>query len=60
MLRHGTSGFTLPPKEGVLRIITVVKNLSLQPGLNPQTLDPVASTVTITPDLITGYFPYNI
>jgi hypothetical protein len=28
--------------------------------LNPQTLDPVASTVTITPDLITGYFPYNI
>jgi hypothetical protein len=51
MLRHET---------GVLRIITVLKNLSLQPGLNPQTLDPVASTVTITPDLITGYFPCNI
>jgi hypothetical protein len=26
-LRHGTDGFTSPPKEGVLRILSPLKNL---------------------------------
>jgi hypothetical protein len=33
-LRHGTSGFTSHPMEGVLRILIVLKNPSPQPGLN--------------------------
>jgi hypothetical protein len=40
-LRHGTDGFTSPPKEIVLRIF------SPQPGLNPRTLGPVASTLPL-------------
>jgi hypothetical protein len=47
--RHGTSGFTTPQKEGVLRIFIAFKNPLLLPGLNPRTLVPVASTLTITP-----------
>ena len=35
-LRHGTDGFTSPPKEGVLRIYAL-KIRRLRPGLNPQT-----------------------
>ena len=37
-LRHGTDGFTSPPKEGVLR---------LRPGLNPRTWVPKASTLPL-------------
>jgi len=37
-LRHGTDGFTSPPKEGVLR---------LRPGLNPQTWVLKASTLPL-------------
>ena len=40
-LRHGTDGFTSPPKEGVLRIFS--------PGLNPRTRVPEASTLTPRP-----------
>ena len=36
-LRHGTDGFTSPPKEGVLRIFFTLKVQRLQPGLNPRT-----------------------
>jgi len=36
-LRHGTAGFTSPPKEGVLRIFFALKIRKLRPGLNPQT-----------------------
>ena len=36
-LRHGTDGFTSPPKEGVLRIFSPLKIRRLQPGLNPRT-----------------------
>jgi hypothetical protein len=36
-LRHGTGGFTSPPKEGVLRICLPLKIRQLQPGLNPRT-----------------------
>jgi hypothetical protein len=42
ILRHGTSGFTSHPKEGVLRIIIAFENPSLWPGSNSQTLCPVA------------------
>jgi hypothetical protein len=34
-LRHGTDGFTPPPKEGVLRIFSPLKIRRLRPGLNP-------------------------
>jgi hypothetical protein len=33
--RHGTDGFTSPPKEGVLRIFSPEKIRRLRPGLNP-------------------------
>ena len=36
-LRHGTDGFTSPPKEGVLRIFSPLKMRRLRPGLNPRT-----------------------
>jgi hypothetical protein len=45
-LRHGTDGFTSPPKEVVLRIfITLIP----RSGSNPRTLGPVASTLTTSP-----------
>ena len=40
-LRHGTDGFTFPPKEGVLRI------RRLRPGLNPRTWVLKASTLPL-------------
>jgi hypothetical protein len=46
ILRHGTSGFTSHPKEGVLRIFIALKNPSPRPGFNPR---PVESTLTTTP-----------
>jgi hypothetical protein len=49
ILWRGASGFTSPPNEGVLRIFISLKNPSPWPGLNLQTLGPMASTVTITP-----------
>jgi len=36
-LRHGTDGFTSPPKEGVLRIFSPIKIRRLPPALNPRT-----------------------
>jgi hypothetical protein len=36
-------------KEGLLRIFISLKNPKPQPGLNPQPLSPVASTLTTTP-----------
>jgi hypothetical protein len=44
VLRHGANGFTSPPKEGVLRIFTALKDPSPSLGLNPRTLAPTAST----------------
>jgi hypothetical protein len=49
ILRHGTSGFTSHPKEGVLRIFIVLKNPSPRLGFIPWPLGPVASTLTTTP-----------
>jgi hypothetical protein len=43
-LRHGTDGFTSPPKEGVLRIFSPLKILRLRPGLNPRTWVPEVSS----------------
>jgi len=43
-LRHGTDGFTSPPKEGVLRIFFALKIRRLRPGTNPRTWVPKAST----------------
>jgi hypothetical protein len=49
ILRHGTSGFTSHPKEGVLRIFIALENPSLRPRLKPRPLTPVASTLTTIP-----------
>jgi hypothetical protein len=35
ILRHGSDGFTFPPKEVVLRIFIAVKNTSPPAGLEP-------------------------
>ena len=43
-LRHGTDGFTSPPKEGVLRIFFRPKNPT---GANPRTWVPKASTLPL-------------
>jgi len=44
-LRHGTDGFTSPPKEGVLKIFSPLKIRQLRPGLNPRNWVPKASTL---------------
>jgi hypothetical protein len=49
ILRHGASGFTSHPKEGVLQIVIALQNPSPRPGLNLQPLGSVASTLTTTP-----------
>jgi hypothetical protein len=46
-LRHGTDGFTSPPKEGVLRIFSPLKFRRLRPGVNPRTWIPKASTLPL-------------
>jgi hypothetical protein len=47
-LRHGTDGFTSPPKEGVLRIVfSPLKIRRRRPGLNPRTWVPKASTLPL-------------
>jgi hypothetical protein len=48
-LQHGASGFTSAPKEGVLLKSIALKNPSPWPGLNPQNLRPMASTLTTRP-----------
>ena len=46
-LRHGTDGFTSPPKEGVLRIFFALKIRRLQQGVNPRTWVPKTSTLPL-------------
>ena len=46
-LRHGTDGFTSPPKEGELRIFSPWKIQRLRSGLNPWTWVPKASTLPL-------------
>jgi len=37
-LRHGTDGFTSPPKEGVLKIFFALKNPTASAGFEPANL----------------------
>jgi hypothetical protein len=37
-LRHGTDGFTSPPKEVVLRVFITLKNPSTSAGIEPANL----------------------
>ena len=46
-VRHGTDGFTSPPKEGVLRVFWPLKIRRLRPGLNARTWVPKASTLPL-------------
>ena len=46
-LRHGTDGFTSPPKEAVLRIFSSQKIRRLRPGINPRTRVLKASTLLL-------------
>ena len=46
-LRHGTDGFTSPPKEGVLKIFSPLKIRRLRSGLNPRTWVLKASTLPL-------------
>jgi len=46
-LRHGTDGFTSPPKEGVLRVFLPLKIRRLRPGLNLRTWVPKASALPL-------------
>ena len=46
-LRHGTDGFTSPPKEIVLRIFFVLKIRRLRSGANPRNWVPKASTLPL-------------
>jgi len=48
-LRHGTDGFTFPPKEGGVRIFSPEKIRRLRPGVNPRTRVSKASTLTSRP-----------
>jgi hypothetical protein len=52
-LRHGTDGFTSPPKEGMLRIFSPLKIRRLWPGLNPRTWVPKASTLPLDHESLT-------
>jgi hypothetical protein len=48
IIRHGTSGFTSHPKEGVLRICILLKYSSPWPGSIPRPLGPMANILTTT------------
>jgi hypothetical protein len=48
ILRYGASSFTFPQKEGVLQVFVTLQSPLPRPDLNPQTLGPLASTLTIT------------
>jgi hypothetical protein len=54
-LRHGTDGFTSPPKE----VLSPLKIHRPRPELNPRTLDPVASTLTTSPPRATAHVKYH-
>ena len=58
-LRHGTDGFTSPPKEGVLWIFFALKIRWLRPGANPRTWVPKASTLLLKALLITNVFRHS-
>jgi hypothetical protein len=56
-LRHGTDGFTSPPKGGILSIFSPRIIRRLRPGLYPRTWVPEASTLTTRPPkALRGYW----
>jgi hypothetical protein len=48
-LRHGTDGFTSPPKEGVLRIFFALKNQTALAGFEPANLGTKGQHATSRP-----------
>ena len=48
-MRHGTNGFTYPPKEGVLRIFFVLKNPTASAGFEPANLGTKGQHATSRP-----------
>jgi hypothetical protein len=48
-LRHGTDGFTSPPKEVVLRIFITLKNPSTSVGIEPANLGSTSPLTTSPP-----------
>ena len=48
-LRHGTDGFTSPPKEGVLRIFFALKNPTASAGFKPANLGTKGQHATSRP-----------
>jgi len=48
-LRHGTDGFTSPPKEGVLRIFFALKNPAASAGFEPMNLGTKGQHATSRP-----------
>ena len=48
-LRHGTDGFTSPPKEGVLRIFSPWKNPTASAGFEPANLGTKGQHATSRP-----------
>jgi hypothetical protein len=46
ILRHGTDGFTSPPKAVVLRILSPLKIHRPRPSLKSRSFGPMASTLT--------------
>ena len=59
-LRHGTDGFTSPPKEGVLRIFSPLKIRRLRPGLNPRTWVSKARTLPLDHRSQSKLYPKNL
>jgi hypothetical protein len=55
-LRHGTDGFTSPPKEGMLRIFFTLKIRRIRPGANPRTWVPKTSTLHLENRSRSGQF----
>ena len=58
-LRHGTDGFTSPPKEGVLRIFSPLKNPSASAGFEPANLGTKGQHTTPRPPKLLKYAIYN-
>jgi hypothetical protein len=52
-LRHGSSGFTSPLKEGVLGFLSALKIHRPRPGLDPRILGPITKNLST-------YFPEHI
>jgi hypothetical protein len=49
IMRHEADGFTSSPKKGVQRIFISFKSYRPRPDLISRILNPVASTITISP-----------